>query len=254
MEVKMVPQSARVLIVEDDPEISQLLRDNLNATGFSAATAKDGKAMFAALAENGFDILLLDIMLPGEDGLSLCRTLRTPGSPYEDLPIIFLTALGEMTDRVVGLEMGADAYLAKPFEMRELVALIRAVLRRTTRTDAGKRHSRESAAPERINNIWSFGPWKVDMAARHLVDGQGVTIALSATEFRLLALFLEYPQKLLARERILEHMAERSGGYDRSIDVQISRLRAKLGDNGRNASLIRTMRGDGYMLAVPVEK
>lgn len=248
----MVPQSTKVLIVEDDPEISQLLQDNLNATGFKAATAEDGKSMFAALAENSFDILLLDIMLPGEDGLSLCRKLRTPEAPYEDLPIIFLTALGEMTDRVVGLEMGADAYLVKPFEMRELVALVRAVLRRTNRR--GQNHSREGAIPVEVNNIWSFGPWKVNMAARHLVDGQGVVIALSSIEFRLLALFLENPQKLLSRERILEYMAERSRGYDRSIDVQISRLRAKLGENGRNASLIRTMRGDGYMLAVPVEK
>lgn len=251
----MTSQSASILIVEDDLEISEPLTSNLTSLGFSATTAKNGEEMFAELALNHFDILLLDIMLPGEDGLSLCRRLRIPESPYECLPIIFLTALGDLTDRVVGLEIGGDAYLSKPFEMRELVALIRAVLRRTNRAAiSDKTRFRQDMASELQNGIWSFGSWKINVDARHLINELGVTIALSAMEFRLLKLFLENPQKLLSRERILEHMAERGGGYDRSIDVQISRLRAKLGDNGRNANLIRTMRGDGYMLAVPVEK
>ena len=245
---------ADILIVEDEQEIAELLEENLGALGCRAVAVSDGVGMFAELARKPYDLILLDIMLPGEDGLSLCRRLRTPGTPCEHTPVLFLTALGELTDRVVGLELGGDDYLPKPFEMRELVARIRALLRRAAapRTGGGEEELEQPVV--RQNNIWGFGPWRVNVGARHLLDEHDVAVALSAMEFRLLMLFLHNPQQLLSRETILAHMADRSDSYDRSIDVQVSRLRAKLRDSGRNPTLIRTMRGDGYMLAVPVEK
>ncbi len=249
----MTASVADLLIVEDDEEISELLEENLRALGFSTLAARDGQAMFRALEDRRFDLVLLDIMLPGEDGLSLCRRLRTPGTPHERTPVIFLTALGELTDRVVGLELGGDDYLAKPFEMRELVARIRAVLRRSAPRSGGLGPSPAREAPQEPE-LWSFGSWRVNVKARHLVDAEGVAVPLSALEFRLLMMFLNNPQQVITREAILERMANRSDSCDRSIDVQVSRLRAKLRDSGRSPSLIRTMRGDGYMLAVPVAK
>lgn len=244
---------ADILIVEDEREISELLEENLNALGFHTVAVGNGTGMFTELAQNKYDLILLDIMLPGEDGLSLCRRLRTPGTPYEHTPVIFLTALGELTDRVVGLELGGDDYLPKPFEMRELVARIRALLRRAAVPGADE--GRADTGPSGSQcTLWKFGPWRVNTGARHLIDEHDVTIALSAMEFRLLMMFLQHPQQIISRESILEHMADRSDSYDRSIDVQVSRLRSKLRDSGRNPTLIRTMRGDGYMLAVPVKK
>ena len=246
---------ADILIVEDEQEISELLEENLSALGFHPVAVSDGAGMFAELAKNTYDLILLDIMLPGEDGLSLCRRLRAPGTPYEHTPVIFLTALGELADRVVGLELGGDDYLPKPFEMRELVARIRALLRRAAIPRVGDSEEVNAGRPSAPQHtIWRFGQWRVNVGARHLIDEHDVVVSLSAVEFRLLMLFLENPQLLLNRETILEHMADRSDSYDRSIDVQISRLRAKLHDSGRHSTLIRTMRGDGYMLAVPVEK
>ncbi len=241
-----------ILVVEDDQEIAELLEENLSALGFRTTAVSTGAAMFAALESGPCDLILLDIMLPGEDGLSLCRRLRAPGAPHERIPVIFLTALGELTDRVVGLEMGADDYDPKPFEMRELVARIRAVLRRSrpSGAPADTRPAGDGSSP----GVWRFGPWRVDTGARQLLDEQNVAVSLSAMEFRLLMLFLNHPQQIVSRERILEHMADRTDSCDRSIDVQVSRLRAKLRDSGRSPTLIRTMRGDGYMLAVPVER
>lgn len=244
---------ADILIVEDDTEISELLEENLAALGFHAVPVHDGAGMFAALGKEHFDLVLLDIMLPGEDGLSLCRRLRAPGTAWEHIPVIFLTALGELTDRVVGLELGGDDYLVKPFEMRELVARIRALLRRAAAPATG-REQVPGETDECAKGIWRFGPWRISVGGRHLIDEQDVTISLSAMEYRLLMLFLQHPQQLVSRETILEHMADRSDSYDRSIDVQVSRLRAKLRDSGRNPTLIRTMRGDGYMLAVAVTR
>lgn len=248
----MGSSGAAILIVEDDQEISELLEENLTALGFHTMSVSDGAGMFAELARTRYDVLLLDIMLPGEDGLSLCRRLRTPGTRHEHTPVIFLTALGELADRVVGLELGGDDYLPKPFEMRELVARIRALLRRAAAPGTGS--GTDLGGSGSSCTLWRFGPWRVNTGARHLIDDHDVTVALSAVEFRLLMLFLRHPQRIVSRERILEHMADRSDAYDRSIDVQVSRLRAKLRDSGRNPTLIRTMRGDGYMLAVPVRK
>lgn len=225
--------------------------------GFDTVTAANGVELFSLLETRRPDLLLLDIMLPGEDGLTLCRRLRAGDGGVSETPIIFLSALGDLTDRVVGLELGADDYLPKPFEMRELLARIRAVLRRSEMRSRAESQSAapsdfESALPART--ILRFGPWRVDMGARHLIDESDVTVSLSAQEFKLLEMFLKNPQRVLTRESILLRLENRSDAYDRNIDVQMSRLRAKLRDSGRNPKLIRTMRGDGYMLAVPVEK
>lgn len=248
-------ESATVLLVDDDKDIRDLLVENLSNFGFSIVAVAEGAGMFAELEKRSFDCILLDIMMPGEDGLSLCRRLRTPGTPHEHIPVIFLTALGELTDRVVGLELGGDDYLAKPFQARELVARIRALLRRSAAPRPGGAGNTTSGTPRQDDGIWSFGQWKLKVLSRHLVDENGVVIPLSAAEFKLLLLFLENPQRVLSRDAILEHMADRAADvYDRSIDVQISRLRSKLRDDARNPDLIRTMRGDGYMFTVPVER
>lgn len=248
-------ESAAVLLVDDDRDILELLHESLTAFGFRTVAVSDGSGMFAELEKQPFDCILLDIMMPGEDGLSLCRRLRTPGAPYEHTPVIFLTALGELTDRVVGLELGGDDYLPKPFQTRELVARIRALLRRAAAPRQGETFGRPGVEAGQGNGVWSFGQWKLKVLSRHLVDREGVVVPLSSAEFKLLMLFLETPQQVISRDAILEHMADRSPDvYDRSIDVQISRLRAKLHDNARNPELIRTMRGDGYMFTARVDR
>lgn len=249
-------ESAKILIVDDDQDVLELLEKRLNDLGFNTVAVPDGIQMFDRLEKERFDCILLDIMLPGEDGLTLCRRLRTPGTAYEHTPVIFLTALGELTDRVVGLELGGDDYLPKPFQVRELVARIRALLRRASAPRPNDSSTSVSGIRTlRESGIWSFGQWKLKVLSRHLIDREGVVIPLSAAEFKMLMFFLENPQHVISRDKILEHMADRSPDvYDRSIDVQISRLRAKLLDNARNPELIRTMRGDGYMFTAQVDR
>lgn len=253
-------EQKRILIVDDDKELRELISETLSDYGYATRAAQNGAEMFKALADERFDIILLDIMMPGEDGLSLCRTLRAPGAPHSTIPIIFLTALKDTTDKVVGLEIGGDDYLSKPFHSRELIARIRALLRRShyseeTVSASDSKQDTLRTDEEQIGSLLSFGNWKLNVMARHLIDENGVVVALSAAEFRLLALLLAHPQQVVTRDRIMDYLAERSLNiYDRSIDAQISRLRAKLRDKGTNPALIRTMRGDGYMLAVPVEK
>jgi two-component system OmpR family response regulator len=256
----MASEQPRILIVDDDDELRELIAETLSDYGFASMTARNGVEMFKALESETFDIILLDIMMPGADGLSLCRLLRTPNTPYSHIPIIFLTALKDTTDKVVGLEIGGDDYLSKPFQSRELIARVRALLRRSNYED--KRIVAPNGQQERIfideekgDSLLYFGNWKLNVMARHLIDEEGVVVPLSAAEFRLLVLFLERPQQLVTRDNIMDYLAERSLNiYDRSIDAQISRLRAKLKDKGPNPALIRTMRGDGYMLATPVER
>ena len=246
--------AASILIVDDDREIRELLEENLANFGFNPVAVANGKEMFNRLDTGAYDLVLLDVMLPGEDGLALCRRLRAPGASYEHTPVIFLTALGDTTDRVVGLELGGDDYLPKPFQMRELVARIRALLRRASLPAAAGSGKAPEAPTARANGIRAFGRWRLNVLSRNLIDRDEVVTPMSGAEFKLLMLFLENPQKMISRDDILEHMAERSADvYDRSIDVQISRLRAKLQDDARNPELIRTLRGDGYMLTVPVE-
>lgn len=245
-------EAEKILIVDDNEELRGLLVEALTEYGYRAEAVAGGPQMYQALSKDTFNLILLDIMMPGEDGLSLCRALRSPGSSYLSIPIIFLTALKDTSDTVVGLEIGADDYLSKPFQARELIARIRAVLRRAggSAADVDKK-SRAAGHP--LGSIISFANWKLDVLARRLIDENGVVVPLSATEFRLMSLFLEYPQQVITRERIMDHLSERNLNiYDRSIDSQISRLRAKLRDKELN--IIRTMRGDGYMLAMPVER
>lgn len=247
--------SEKILIVDDDQELRELLGEVLAEYGYQAEAASNGPEMHKALSKGDFNLILLDIMMPGEDGLSLCRALRTPGAAYSAIPIIFLTALKDTADTVVGLELGADDYLSKPFQTRELIARIRAVLRRAgaQKNGIGGATGKGLSGSRPLYSIVSFATWKLNVPARHLIDEKGVVVPLSAAEFRLMSLFLEHPQQVITREQIMDHLSERNLNiYDRSIDTQISRLRAKLRDKELN--IIRTMRGDGYMLAAPVEK
>jgi len=234
---------AHICIIDDDTELSGLLLKRLSDGGFSVSRFADSEAFFSHAPEH-CDLIILDVMLPGENGLSVCRRLRENGDMWADVPILFLSALGESTDRATGLEAGGDDYLAKPFETRELFARINALLRRSARmgqkTASGHMH---------------FAGWSLDPLSRQLMDAEGVVVPLSSGEYRLLSLFLEHPQCVLSRERIMELSQLKGGGiYDRSIDTQIKRLRSKLRDDGRRPSIIVTMRGDGYMLACDVSR
>ncbi len=230
-----------ILVVDDDREIRTLLAEYLDTNQFRTLTAADGAGMWRALDGARIDLIVLDLTLPSEDGLTLCRTLRARSS----LPVIMLTARGEPVDRIIGLEMGADDYMAKPFEPRELVARIRNVLRRTQSLPPNL------AAPQ-VRRM-RFGGWVLDMAARHLVNPENMVVMLSGAEFRLLKVFLEHPSRVLNRDQLLNltkgHDAD---PFDRSIDLQVSRLRQKLGDDAKAPQLIKTLRNEGYLLAVPV--
>lgn len=251
----------RVLIVDDDAELRELLVTRLERCNFAARAVSGGEAMFSELAADAYDLLLLDVMMSGEDTLALCRRLRASGSFHARVPIIFLTAPGEPTDRIVGLDLGGDDYLPKPFQTRELFARIRAALRRSHPESSCPAESSGAAGAGTLQlipstpGVWVFGDWKLNEFARHLIDAAGAVIPLSSTEFRLLMLFLEHPQQVLSRDRIVEHTAGRNAeAYDQSIDVQVSRLRGKLRDNSKKPGIIRTMRGDGYMLALPARR
>ncbi|MEZ5552011.1 MAG: response regulator [Pseudomonadales bacterium] len=228
----------RVLLVDDDAEIRSLVREYLDGYGLEVLTAGDGARMRRLLETGSPDIVLLDIMLPGEDGLTLCREIRA----QRNLPIILLTALAGESDRVVGLEMGADDYLVKPFSTRELLARIRAVLRRSSDRIAVHR-------PDSVDR-YTFSGWRLAPGRRQLFDPEGVLVSLSGGEFDLLLALVRHPQTILSRERLLELTKGRpADAFDRSIDVQISRLRRKL----RDPELIKTVRGGGYVLATQVQ-
>jgi|CXWL01.1.fsa_nt_gi two-component system OmpR family response regulator len=231
-----------LLIVDDDAETRTLLREYLEKQGYRVSVAADGKGLRAALEGSRPDLVILDLMLPGEDGLQLCRDLRARSS----LPIIMLTARGEETDRIVGLEMGADDYLAKPFNPRELLARIKSVLRRT-------RALPENLEPD-AHRTFRFAGWTLDTVTRDLTSPEGVVIPLGGTEFRLLRIFVSHPNRVLNRDQLIELLIARDAGpFDRAIDVQVSRLRQRLGDDAREARIIKTVRGEGYVLAAPVE-
>ena len=225
----------RVLIVDDDGAIRDGLVEVFQRAGFAAHSAGDVASMERALASKGADLIVLDLMMPGEDGLSACKRLSGKGAP----PIIMLSALGDDADRIVGLEIGADDYLAKPCNPRELVARARAVLRRAKDTDAAP-----SAESRR------FASFRLDIARRELVDPDDVVIPLSAGEFRLLRAFVEHPQRVLTREQLLDYAFDNDGDvFDRAVDVQVSRLRKKLERPG-GIEIIRTVRGEGYLFAI----
>lgn len=229
-----------ILIVDDDADIRTLLRDYLERNGLRATAVADGRAMRAALETGRYDLVVLDLMLPGEDGLALCRALRA----QSNLPVIMLTARGEETDRIVGLEMGADDYLAKPFSPRELLARIKAVLRRMQALPPAT----ETTEARRLR----FAGWTLELARRQLVSPAGVVVSLSGGEYRLLRIFLDHPQRVLSRDQLLDLARGREAApFDRSIDVQVGRLRRRLADEA--AMLIQTVRGEGYVLASEVE-
>jgi two-component system, OmpR family, response regulator len=230
---------AQVLIVDDDVSIRTLLKEYLEQNGFRVSTAADGQALKEQLRKAPVDLVVLDLMLPGEDGFSLCQWIRS----LRDTPIIMLTARTGSNDRVQGLELGADDYVAKPFEPRELVARIRGVLRRSGSTE------------QRANTVrgYAFAGWELSLPQRQLLSPEKVLVPLAASEFQLLVIFLENPHRLLTRDQLIERCHGREAGpYDRSIDVRVSQLRQRLGDRGREPGLIKTVRSAGYVLATDV--
>ena len=231
----------RVLLVDDEPGLREPLADYLVRQGFGVTQAGSAAQARSLLGDNAFDIVLLDIMMPGEDGLSLCRHL----TETRQLPVIFLTARGEATDRIVGLEIGADDYVVKPFDPRELVARIRSVLRRV---------GRQPAEPGEAITL-EFEGWLLDPLKRRLTDREGAVVAISSAEFRLLMAFLEHPRQVLDRDRLLDMVQGREAHlFDRAVDNQISRLRRKIEVDSRNPQLIQTVWGGGYMLATEVHR
>lgn len=236
-----------ILVVDDDPDIAALLSEFLARHGFTVTAADNGDALRAALRGGSFDLVLLDLMLPGEDGLSLCRYLRDT----TDLPIIMLTAMDTETDRVVGLEMGADDYVAKPFSTRELLARVKAVLRRgPLRGGAG---GEQVEKPSSSASALEFSGWRLDPRRRQLHSPDGVLVDLTGGEFELLHAFLLNPQQVLSRDQLLDIARGRiSGPFDRTIDVQVGRLRRKLEIDPKRPELIKTVRGGGYMMTAEV--
>ncbi len=234
-----------ILVVEDDPSLRLLLVRNLRESGFNVVGASAGPEMWVALRRDTMDLVLLDVMLPGASGLDLCRTLRQTSA----VPIILLSARGDEVDRVVGLELGADDYITKPFGTKELLARVRALLRRVAMRQSAP--ATEFAARE----IMSFGGWTVDLRRRQVCSPAGAEVELSGAEYDLLVSFAGHPQRVIGRERLLELSRTRlSGGSDRSIDVLISRLRRKLADPSGKETLIRTVRGVGYIFTAKVQR
>lgn len=238
-----MPKTPHILVVDDDREIRSLVAQLLRKHGFRVTDAADGREMMQVLEDGRFDLVVLDLMLPGEDGLTLCRRVRGTSS----LPIIMLTAMGEETDRIVGLEMGADDYLPKPFNPRELLARIRAVLRRT---------GGEAPEPQEENGgLRVFEGWSLDLAKRELRAPDGTLVPLTAGEYDLLAAIVERPGRVLSRDQLLDLTRGRDAApFDRSVDVQISRLRRKLEPDPKEPQIIKTVRGGGYVLACEVTR
>lgn len=259
-----------LLIVDDDPEIRDLLAQYLKKNGFHVSTAANGKQLRQLLAAStkqgaahsadmqinssaSIDLIVLDLMMPGEDGLSLCRDLRANG--FCTTPILMLTAMNEEADRILGLEMGADDYLTKPFASRELLARIRAILRRARMFPPNL----QTTSPVHLSgndnaHFLSFGQWRLDTTARHLLDNSGMIVSLSGAEYRLLRVFLDHPRRVLNRDQLLSLTQGREADvFDRSIDILVSRLRKRLADDGAETSYIKTIRNEGYVFAAAVE-
>ncbi|MDP9055887.1 MAG: response regulator [Pseudomonadota bacterium] len=231
----------RLLLVDDEPSLRQPLAAYLTRQGFTVREAISASDARQVLVDDTPDLVLLDIMMPGEDGLSFCRHLVETRA----IPTIFLTARGEATDRIVGLEIGADDYVVKPFEPRELVARIRSVLRRTSRGHG------EVA----LDEDFLFEGWRLDPLKRRLTAPDGAVVAISSVEFRLLLAFLEHPRQVLDRDRLLDMVQGREAHlFDRAVDNQVSRLRRKVECDSRNPQMIQTVWGGGYMLAADVRR
>jgi two-component system OmpR family response regulator len=231
-----------LLIVDDDDDIRSLLTNFFKKHSHTVTVAAGGATMFAALERHTIDLVILDVMLRGEDGFSLCQKLRATSR----VPIIMLTAVTDHTDRTVGLELGADDYVTKPFDQRELLARVKAVLRRTAETQA---------APSDIRPTMCFGDWRLDVARRELRSSDNTLVLLSGGEFDLLLAFVEHPQRVLTRDQLLDFARGRShAAYDRSIDTLVSRLRHKLEADSKAPSFIRTVRNGGYVFEAKVTR
>lgn len=235
----MTEAPTKLLLVDDEPTLREPLAEYLSRQGFAVREAQSAAAARSALQQERPDLVLLDIMMPGEDGLSLCRHLVET----RDLPVILLTAKGEATDRIIGLEIGADDYVTKPFEPRELVARIRSVLRRADRTPE----------PAHEDAHYMFEGWRLDPLKRRLIDPEGAVVSISTAEFRMLRAFLDHPRQVLDRDRLLDMVQGREAHiFDRAVDNQVSRLRRKIEADSRNPELITTVRGGGYRFSADV--
>lgn len=238
----MKDQPIRLLLVDDEPTLREPLAEYLSGQGFSVTEAESAALARSELARNLPDLVLLDIMMPGEDGLSLTRHLMES----QKIPVILLTARGEAMDRIIGLEMGADDYIVKPFEPRELVARIRTVLRRATQPSANLAISDAS---------YHFEGWQLDPLKRRLTDPDSTLVPISTAEFRMLRAFLDHPREVLDRDRLLDMVQGREAQlFDRAVDNQVSRLRGKIEQDRRNPQLILTVRGGGYQFAADVSR
>jgi len=239
-----VETTDHILVVDDDRDIRELIVDYLLKSGYRATGAANGKEMRTVLDKQAVDLVVLDIMMPGDDGLTLCRQLRS--GQHKDLPILMLTARHDDMDRILGLEMGADDYVVKPFVARELLARIKAIMRRFRTlppnlqvTEAGR--------------IIAFGDWQLDTSARHLLDPTGTIVALSGAEYRLLRVFVDHPQRVLTRDQLLNFTQGRDAElFERSIDLLVSRVRQRLNEDARTPLYIKTVRSEGYVFSMPV--
>jgi two-component system, OmpR family, response regulator len=232
-----------IAVVEDDREIRSLVVDLLIREGFEAVGCRTAGEFDQLNERRRVDLAILDIMLPGEDGLSLCRRLRATG----DMPVLMVTAKGDDIDRIIGLEVGADDYLPKPFNPRELIARVRAILRRT--------RDQHRAAPPIANERYRFAGWSLDVGARAVACPDGSDVELTAGEFDLLLCFVTHPQRVLNRDQLLDWTRGRSvGPFDRAVDVQLSRLRRKLAAAPGGETIIKTVRGGGYQFTLRVER
>jgi two-component system, OmpR family, response regulator len=231
-----------ILIVDDQKEICDMVQDYLSSEGYRVSTAHEGASMRRVMAQSVVDLVILDLMLPGEDGLTLARSLREESS----VGIIILTGRGETVDRIIGLEMGADDYLPKPFHLRELLARVKSVLRRVSTRSADRAPAQRSQA--------RFAGWHLDLSSRELFSPVGKEVRLTTGEFDLLAAFVNNANQVLTRDRLLDLARNREAGpFDRTIDVQVGRLRRKLEDDPQKPSMIKTVRGTGYIFTPPVE-
>ena len=237
----------RVLVVDDDIEIGVLLSDYLKKYDIACSAVTDGAAMFQELAQHEFDLLLLDVMLPGEDGLSLLGRLRQH-KDHQKIPVLMVSARGEFDDKIAGLDIGADDYVTKPFDARELVARIHTVLRRSQADIAN------ATGVEEKDEIF-FGSLRLSRRNRELTTATNTLVPLSNAEFRLLMAFIQHPETVLSRDQLIDFARGKSANvFDRSIDLLVSRLRQKLDDDSRQPSLLKTIRGEGYMFTPGIQK
>lgn len=237
----MAKENYHILIVDDERDITDPLAVFLGRHGYRTSVAHDGEAMDKALNTSSIDLIVLDIMMPGEDGLSICKRLQAPIYP----PVILLTAMADETDRIIGLEVGADDYLCKPFNPRELVARIKSVIRRSEKLPQHKKLSRGEV---------KFDRWRLDLSRRELIDEQDMVTRLSSGEHRLLVSMIEYAGTTLSRDQLLDlTKGETSKLFDRSIDNQISRLRQKIERDPKYPTIISTQRGGGYVFSANLE-